>query len=203
MLVHVVEDDAVARQWFTDILRSAGHQVKGHADAQEFLDKLDRGIPSCLVLDMLLPGMSGMGLLQHIQNNHLEIPTICVSSYGDVPTAVAAMKAGALDFLEKPVSAQTLLNVVEQASTQHTGRRKSRDTSEEIQGLMARLTPREREVMGMIIAGLSNKEMARQMGLSPKTVEAHRAKLYTKMRADSLADLVRKGIEGNISEYSL
>jgi two-component system response regulator FixJ len=196
MVVHVVEYDVSIGQWFAEILQSTGLQVAVFPTADAFLANMDLSPPSCLVLDVLLPGMTGLELQDHLNERRIGIPIIFVSAFADVPTAVRAMKAGALDFLEKPIQAQVLLAAVQNALSQHKGQRVARCTAEEILGLMARLTAREREVMGLVMAGLSNKEMARKLGVSPKTIEAHRAKLYTKMRADSLADLVRKGLEG-------
>jgi len=196
MAVYVVEYDLSIGQWFAEILQSTGLQVSVFQTADAFLANMDLSTPSCLVLDMLLSGMTGLALQDHLNERGIGIPIIFVSAFADVPTAVRAMKAGALDFLEKPIQAQVLLAAVQNALSQHKGCRVARSTSEEILGLMARLTTREREVMGLVMAGLSNKEMARNLGVSPKTIEAHRAKLYTKMRADSLADLVRKGLEG-------
>ena len=196
MAVYVVEYDVSMGQWFADILRSTGLQVAVFPTADAFLGNVDLSPPSCLVLDVLLPGMTGLELQDHLNQRGIGIPIIFVSAFADVPTAVRAMKAGALDFLEKPVPAQVLLAAVQNALSRHQGRRVAKSTSAEILGLMARLTTREREVMGLVMAGLSNKEMARKLGVSPKTIEAHRAKLYTKMRADSLAELVRKGLEG-------
>ena len=196
MAVYVVEYDVSIGQWFAEILQSTGLQVAVFPTADAFLADMDLSPPSCLVLDVLLPGMTGLELQDHLNERGIGIPIIFVSAFADVPTAVRAMKAGALDFLEKPVQAQVLLAAVQNALSRHQGQRVARSASEEILGLMARLTAREREVMGLVMAGLSNKEMARKLGVSPKTIEAHRAKLYTKMRADSLADLVRKGLEG-------
>jgi len=196
MAVYVVEYDVSMGQWFAEILQSTGLQVAVFPTADALLANLDLSPPSCLVLDVLLPGMTGLELQDHLNQRGIGIPIIFVSAFADVPTAVRAMKAGALDFLEKPIPAQVLLAAVQNALSRHQGRRVAKSTSEEILGLMARLTAREREVMGLVMAGLSNKEMARKLGVSPKTIEAHRAKLYTKMRADSLADLVRKGLEG-------
>jgi len=196
MAVYVVEYDVSMGQWFAEILQSTGLQVAVFPTADALLANLDLSPPSCLVLDVLLPGMTGLELQDHLNQQGIGIPIIFVSAFADVPTAVRAMKAGALDFLEKPVPAQVLLAAVQNALSRHQGRRVAKSTSEEILGLMARLTAREREVMGLVMAGLSNKEMARKLGVSPKTIEAHRAKLYTKMRADSLAELVRKGLEG-------
>lgn len=196
MTVYVVEADPAVRGWLEEVLESTGLTVTAMASASEFLACQPAPDPACIVSDMLLPDMTGLDLLQCLQDRDVTLPIVFVSAHADVPTVVKAMKAGAVDFLEKPLRAQEVLAAVQAALARPEGRRKEQGASAEIQGLMARLTPREREVLGLIMAGLSNKEMARKLGLSPKTIEAHRARLYTKMRADSLADLVRKGIEG-------
>ncbi|MGQ9862670.1 MAG: response regulator transcription factor [Thiobacillaceae bacterium] len=196
MTVYVVEADPAVRGWLEEVLESTGLTVTAMASASEFLACQPAPDPACIVADMLLPDMTGLDLLRRLQDRGVTLPIVFVSAHADVPTAVKAMKAGAVDFLEKPLRAQEVLAAVQAALARPEGRRMAQGSSAEIQGLMARLTPREREVLGLIMAGLSNKEMARKLGLSPKTIEAHRAKLYTKMRADSLADLVRKGIEG-------
>jgi two-component system response regulator FixJ len=196
MTVYVVEADPAVRGWLVEMLQSTGLRVTAMASATELLACLPASDPACLVADMLLPDMTGLDLQRHLLDRDIALPIVFVSAHADVPTAVRAMKAGAVDFLEKPLRAQEVLAAVQAALARPEGRRAAQGASAEIQGLMARLTPREREVLGLIMAGLSNKEMARKLGVSPKTIEAHRAKLYTKMRADSLADLVRKGIEG-------
>ncbi len=196
MTVYVVEADAAVRGWLVQMLESTGLPAIAMASATELLACLPAVDPACLVADMLLPDMTGLDLQAQLRDMGVILPIVFISAHADVPTAVKAMKAGAVDFLEKPLRAQEVLAAVHSALSRPEGRRVAQGASAEIQGLMARLSPREREVLGLIMAGLSNKEMARKLGLSPKTIEAHRAKLYTKMRADSLADLVRKGIEG-------
>jgi len=196
MTVYVVEADPAERGWLVEMLESTGLAVTAMTGATEFLACLPAAEPACLVADMLLPDLTGLDLQERLKDMGVAIPIVFISAHADVPTAVRAMKAGAVDFLEKPLRAQEVLAAVQAALARPEGRRVAQGASAEIQGLMARLTPREREVLGLIMAGQSNKEMARKLGLSPKTIEAHRAKLYTKMRADSLADLVRKGIEG-------
>ncbi len=199
MTICVVEADASVRDWLVDVLRSTGLAVRTYTRGEEFLASLTTpDAVSCLVADMLLPDITGLDLQARLKAMHLAIPIVFVSAHADVATAVKAMKAGAVDFLEKPLRAQEVLAAVQTALARPEGRRVAQGASAEIQGLMARLTPREREVLGLIMAGLSNKEMARKLGLSPKTIEAHRAKLYTKMRADSLAELVRRGIEAGV-----
>lgn len=196
MTVYVVESDPTVRGWLVEMLESTGLAVNAMASATEFLACLPVADPSCLVADMLLPDLTGLDLQARLDDLGVAIPIVFITAHADVPTAVKAMKAGAVDFLVMPLRAQEVLAAVQAALARPDGRRVPQGASAEIQGLMARLSPREREVLGLIMAGLSNKEMARKLGLSPKTIEAHRAKLYTKMRADSLADLVRKGLQG-------
>ena len=196
-IAYVVESDAVSRLWCEDLMRSMDLEVAGFSNADDFLRGVDVSRPCCLVLEVLLPGMSGLALQQHLNEQCMRIPLIFISAYADVATAVRAMKAGAADFLEKPLKASVLLDAVQQALGRDRSRAQGIAYQQEIQGLMGRLTPREREVLQLIMIGLSNKEMAKKIAVSPKTIEAHRAKLYSKMRADSLADLVRKGLAGS------
>jgi FixJ family two-component response regulator len=196
-IAYVVESDAVSRLWCEDLLRSMGLEVAGFSKADDFLRDVDVSRPCCLVLEALLPGMSGLALQQHLNEQCMRIPLIFISAYADVATAVRAMKAGAADFLEKPLKASVLLDAVQQALGRDRNRAQGIAYQQEVQGLMGRLTPREGEVLQLIMTGLSNKEMAKKIGVSPKTIEAHRANLYSKMRADSLADLVRKGLAGS------
>lgn len=191
-IVYIVEDDDSVREVLSDLLHSVGLIVRAFASADQFLESFEPHGRACLVLDMRLNGMSGLALQEHLVQRNIPMPVIFISGYADVSTAVQAMKAGASDFLEKPLRAQIFLDAVQKCLEHDALRFKEQARSDEIQGLMARLTPREREVLEMIMNGLSNKEMARKIDVSPKTIEAHRANLYTKMRADSLAELVRK-----------
>jgi two-component system, LuxR family, response regulator FixJ len=193
-VVYVVEDDENVRQSLADLLGSIGLAVEAFASADSFLQAFNPARQVCLVTDLMMPGMSGIALQANLIEQGIKIPIIFISGYGDIPVVVQAIKAGAADFLEKPIRSQVFLDAVQKALEQDKERYKTKHNSREIQGLMARLTEREREVLAMIMDGHSNKEMARQLGVSPKTIEAHRANLYSKMRADSLAALVRKGI---------
>ena len=168
--------------------------MEAFSSADSFLKAFNPARQLCLVTDLMMPGMSGLALQAHLIEQGIKVPIIFISGYGDIPVVVQVMKAGATDFLEKPIRSQVFLEAVQKALDQDRDRYKTKHNSREIQGLMARLTDREREVLAMIMDGHSNKEMARQLGVSPKTIEAHRANLYSKMRADSLAALVRKGI---------
>ena len=191
-VVYIVEDDDSIRGVLSDLLHSVGLTARAFASADQFLEVFEPHGRACLVLDIRLNGMSGLALQEHLVQRNIPMPVIFISGYADVSTAVQAMKAGASDFLEKPLRAQVFLDAVQKCLEHDALRFKEQARSDEIQGLMARLTPREREVLEMIMDGLSNKEMARKIDVSPKTIEAHRANLYTKMRADSLAELVRK-----------
>lgn len=193
-VVYIVEDDESVRQSLADLLGSMGLAVEAFASADSFLKAFNSARQVCLVTDLRMPGMSGLALQANLIEQGIKIPIIFISGYGDIPVVVQVMKAGAADFLEKPIRSQVFLDAVQKALEQDKERYKTKHNSREIQGLMARLTEREREVLAMIMDGHSNKEMARLLGVSPKTIEAHRANLYSKMRADSLAALVRKGI---------
>ena len=193
-IVYILEDDPMLGQWYIKLLESIGASVALYATGQEFLDMVHPSASSCAVIDMILPDMTGLAVLEKMRERGVWLPVIFASGYGDVGTAVQAMKAGAEDFLEKPLKAQPFLDSVQKALAKCSTPPANKNIDPEIQGLMARLTPREREVLELIMAGLSNKEMARKIGVSPRTIEVHRANLYAKMHADSLADLVRKGL---------
>lgn len=189
--VFVVDDDAAVRQSFEWLVGSVGLHTETYASAQDFLDAYDPARPGCLVLDVRMPGMSGLELQERLAGEGVSLPVIVVSGYGDVPTAVRVMKQGAVDFIEKPFSDQAMLDRIQasierdlearQAEAERASARTNRD----------RLTRRESEVMELVIVGKSNKEIARDLAISPKTVEVHRANVMKKMQADSLADLVR------------
>ncbi len=193
-IVYVLEDDPTMGKWYTGLLQSIGVNVAVYPTGQEFLNMVHPSDSACAVMDMILPDMTGLAVLEKMHEKGIWLPVIFASGYGDVGTAVQAMKAGAEDFLEKPLKAQAFLDAVQKALSKSHQSHQLKPANQEIQGLMARLTPREREVLELIMAGMSNKEMAKKIGVSPRTIEVHRANLYSKMRADSLADLVRKGL---------
>ena len=189
--VFVVDDDAAVRQSFEWLVGSVGLRTETFESAQAFLMAYDPARPGCLVLDVRMPGMSGLELQERLLAEGITLPIIVVSGYGDVPTAVRVLKQGAVDFVEKPFSDQAMLDRI-QASIEHDQR--TREAQAERAGVRdsrASLTRRETEVMESVIAGSANKEIARALQISPKTVEVHRANVMQKMRADSLADLVR------------
>jgi len=190
-IVFVVDDDAAMRRSLDNLVRSVGLRTEAFASAQEFLRRRRPEGPACLVLDVRLPGASGLDLQKRMTETDLEIPIIFITGHGDVPMSVRAMKAGAVEFFTKPFRDQDLLDAIHQALERD---REARVLREELAALRTRfdsLTRREREVMGLVVAGLLNKQIAGEVGASETTVKIHRHQVMEKMGAGSLADLVR------------
>jgi FixJ family two-component response regulator len=189
-LVFVVDDDVSVRESLELLIRHEGWQAEIFASADEFLSRPRPLVPSCLVLDLSLPGLSGLDLQKRIVSERSDMPIIFITGHGDVPSTVQAMKAGAVEFLTKPFTNDTLLNAIRQALE------RSRITllqNVELQGLRDRyasLSPREQQVMALVVSGLLNKQVGGELGISEITVKAHRGRVMQKMKADSLADLV-------------
>ena len=189
--VFVVDDDRAMRDSLSWLLDSVGLRVRSYATAAEFLADHDPAQPGCLVLDVRMPGMSGLDLQAELARRGVELPTIVITGHAEVSMAVRAVKAGALDFIEKPFSDQLLLDRVRQALQIDLEAREVRRRREDARRRLATLTAREREVLNLVVAGKANKEIASALGVSPKTVEVHRAHVMSKMCVDSLAELIR------------
>jgi FixJ family two-component response regulator len=189
--VFIVDDDAAVRRSIRMLIRTIGIEAEAFASAKEFLDAYDPRQPGCLVLDVRMPGMSGLELQEKLRDMDANLPIIFVTAHGDVPMAVNAMRSGAVDFIQKPFRDQELIDRVQQALEQDARSRAALAGKEEIQRRVSTLTPREREVMDMVVGGKANKVIAANLGLSERTVEIHRSRVMKKMEAESLPQLVQ------------
>ncbi len=189
--VLIVDDDLAMRESLESLFRSVGHGVLAFASAQAFLAVALPEMPCCLVLDVRLPQMSGLEFQRELNRLHIEIPVVFITGHGDVPMSVAAMKAGAIEFLTKPFREQDLLDAVHRGLAMDAGRRQALAGLGALKARLDLLTAREREVMALVVEGQANKQIAAALGLSEVTVKAHRAQVMRKMQARSLPDLVR------------
>jgi FixJ family two-component response regulator len=189
-IVFVVDDDVSVRESLELLIRCEGWQPETFASAQEFLARPRGLVPSCLVLDISLPGLSGLDLQKHVAVERPDMPIIFITGYGDVPMTVQAMKAGAVEFLTKPFSDDVLLSGIRQAIERSETALRHEAEMRTLQDRYASLTGREREVMALVVAGLLNKQVGSDLGISEITVKAHRGRMMQKMKANSLADLV-------------
>jgi FixJ family two-component response regulator len=190
-VVFVVDDDASVREGMRLLLRSVGLQAQVFASAAEFLQGNLADVPCCLVLDVRLPGLSGLDFQTELAKANIQIPIVFMTGHGDIPMTVKAMKAGAIEFLPKPFRDQDMLDAVRLGLERDRGRREGERAISEVRGKFASLTPREQEVMGFVTTGLMNKQIAGEMQLAEITVKLHRGSVMRKMDAKSLAELVR------------
>ena len=190
-IVFVVDDDVNIRASIQGLLKSAGLRSESFETAEQFLQRKPSNGPSCLILDVSLPGMSGLEFQQQLRNAGLHIPIIFVTGYGDIPMTVKAMKSGAVEFLTKPFEDQDLLYAVQQALARDSAARQEWAELAVLRERYDTLTPREHEVMGLVVSGLLNKQIASELGISEITIKVHRAQVMHKMQAGSLAELVR------------
>ena len=191
-VAYVVDDDAGLRDGISNLLRSVDIAVEQFGSAKEFLDRERPNVPGCLVLDVRLPGMSGLEFQAELRRLGIDIPVVFITGYADVPMGVQAMKAGAIEFLCKPFREQDLLDAVRKAMNKDLERRTKQSSLAAIQQHYGTLTLREKEVMAMIVSGMMNKQVAGKLDIAEITVKVHRASLIRKMNVKSLADLVRK-----------
>jgi two-component system response regulator FixJ len=192
--VYVIDDDPAMRDSLDFLLGSAGFNVRVFDSAQIFLDELTKLEPGCVVTDVRMPGVDGMELLRRINSGARKLPVIVMTGHGDVPLAVEAMKLGALDFLEKPFEDERLIGMIETALSEQQNGSKGDTASADMAARVASLTQRERQVMKGLVTGQSNKTIAREYDISPRTVEVYRANVMTKMQAGNLSELVRFAI---------
>lgn len=189
--VFIIDDDQEVREAIELLMKSVGLATRSFTSAQDYLDQFDPGLAGCLVLDVRMKGMSGLDLQERLGREPIHPPVIIITGHGDVPMAVRAVRAGAIDFIEKPFHDQTLLDAVHRAFDQDADNRGEASRLADIQERLTRLTPREREILEQVVAGKRNKVIAADLGISQSTVEAHRAKVMEKMEAHSLSDLMR------------
>jgi FixJ family two-component response regulator len=190
-VVYVVDDDDAVRVALKDLLESVGLRVETFPSGQDFLKARHADIPSCLILDVRLPGTSGLDFQRELGNANFEMPIIFITGHGDIPMTVQAMKAGAVDFLTKPFRDQELLDAIHKAVDRDRERRHHRSEVTQLRERYEGLTPREREVLAFVVQGLLNKQIAAELGTSETTVKIHRGQVMRKMQAESLPDLVR------------
>lgn len=188
--VFVVDDDPGVRQMIVRMVRSVGLQAEMYASVEEFLQRHEDSRLGCLVLDVRMPGESGLALQDRMVAKGAAIPIVFITGHGSIRASVQAMKHGAIDFLEKPFDDQTLLDAIHKALAYAAERRRSESLRADAQARLARLTPREREVLVQVVAGLANKQVATRLGTTEQTIKVHRGRVMAKMQADSLPELV-------------
>jgi len=197
-IIHVIDDDEGVRHGLCALLETRSYVVKPHESCEAFLSDLSPHNALCVIADLRLPGMGGLELQDHLMEKAIELPFIVITGHGDVSTAVRALKAGAADFIEKPIDGKLLLAAVEKAAARQRSSRQTSDALARARQKIQALTPRERDVLQHLVEGSPNKIIAHQLGISPRTVENHRARLMDKMQVDSLAELVRMALDARV-----
>jgi FixJ family two-component response regulator len=197
-VVHIVDDDALVMRATARLLAAEGFATHACTSTQEFLSQLDTDVPGCVVLDLSMPDCDGLELQQLLAGRGVTLPVVFMSGHGDVGSSVRAMKGGALDFLEKPVEAETLVDAVRRGIERDRENRARRIEAREARARLAALTPREREILPFLLAGRLNKQIAAELGIVEKTVKVHRARIFHKFGAGSLAELVRNAARAGI-----
>jgi RNA polymerase sigma factor (sigma-70 family) len=190
-LIHLIDDDAAVRDSLALLIGTVGLRVQAWADPQEFMRSFDRQSIGAIVLDVRMPGISGLTVLDTLVAQGVDQPVIMLTGHGTVELCRRAFKSGATEFLEKPVDDEVLLETLQNAVRQHVRSRERHQANQQAREHYSQLSEREREVLGLIVEGLTNKEIGRALGLSPRTVETHRANLFAKLQVDSLAHLIR------------
>ncbi len=190
-LIHLIDDDEAVRDSLSLLIGTVGLRVQTWSDPQAFMDQFDRDSIGAIVLDVRMPGISGLAVLDQLVAQHVEQPVVMLTGHGTVEMCRRAFKAGAAEFLEKPVNDEALLEALQQAVRQHVKTRQRLAADREARAHYSQLSEREREVLGLIVAGLTNKEIGRALAVSPRTVETHRANIFAKLEAPSLAQLIR------------
>jgi FixJ family two-component response regulator len=198
-MVFVIDDDKSMREALHSLIRSVGLRVVTFGSADEFLQSERPDVPACLILDVRMPGLSGLDLQRDLSEGNIHIPIIFITGHGDIPMSVRAMKAGAVEFLTKPFRDQDLLDAIQQALDRDRRARSQQADSADLRSRFHSLTPRETEVFELVVKGLLNKQIALQLGTSEITIKLHRRQVMEKMAADSLADLVRMSERLNLA----
>ena len=196
-IVYVVDDDDGVRESLSALLQSVGIETRTFASAEASLHAVEMQQPACMLLDVRMPGMGGLELQRLLQEQHRQLPVVMITGHGDVAMAVRAMKDGAIDFLEKPFNEQELIELVQECQKRGLEAEQQRTRQQDVQYRLGRLTDREREVLHHLVAGKSSKQIARALGLSPKTVDVHRSNIMKKVEVKSTAELVTLSMEAD------